>query len=390
MRLHVEMCAASLRGSSTLSVPHLLQEESKQQQNGGSSGNGGGPDPKKGGKPRKEGAAQLANSVMDKAGVSLGPIGLTVGSELQNLSLDDEDGVGAAPRPKSYASLSTAEWRALYEKDGYVDLWVEEEFNSGSRLIVSGAVGQGRWRGGVGWGGMPCRTNLCAADNMKRQAVSWAAAVSAAAGRQLTALSPVPPLAIAQGGSAVYRGGVAGYLSGEGPGLETAQRHKVRITNNYTNEEFEVEVPEDRCAERARQGRGVLVASCCEQQGKEHVVAGVLASLLCMRVRRFVWPRCVRHAAAAFSRLKCCLLAAGRPTGCNARRLPVQVHSVVSGGGGLRPALRLPPGLLHRLHSEGQGGRGVPAALAGPQQEPARPGERPGCGCDECWDAGRG
>ncbi|PRW57069.1 chloroplast precursor [Chlorella sorokiniana] len=178
-------------------------DESEQQQNGGSSGNGGSPpggDPKKGGKPRKEGAAQVANSVMDKAGVSLGPIGLTVGSELQNLSLDEEEGSGAAPRPQSYASLSTEEWRALYEKDGCVDLWVEEEFNSGSRLI---------------------------------------------------------------GGSAVYRGGVAGYLSGEGPGLETAQRHKVRITNNYTNEEFEVEVPEDRYILWAAEDEGYELPYAC-------------------------------------------------------------------------------------------------------------------------------
>ena len=32
--------------------------------------------------------------------------------------------------------MSTAEWRAKYERDGYVDLWVEEEFNAGSRLVV--------------------------------------------------------------------------------------------------------------------------------------------------------------------------------------------------------------------------------------------------------------
>lgn len=44
----------------------------------------------------------------------------------------------------------------------------------------------------------------------------------------------------------MYRGGVAGHMSGEGPGQETAVRHKVRITNNFTGEEMEVEVPEDR------------------------------------------------------------------------------------------------------------------------------------------------
>jgi ferredoxin len=38
---------------------------------------------------------------------------------------------------KSISSITTEEWRAKYEKDGMVDLWVEEEFNSGSRLKVS-------------------------------------------------------------------------------------------------------------------------------------------------------------------------------------------------------------------------------------------------------------
>lgn len=33
------------------------------------------------------------------------------------------------------SSLSTEEWRAKYESDGCVDLWVEEEFNAGSRLV---------------------------------------------------------------------------------------------------------------------------------------------------------------------------------------------------------------------------------------------------------------
>ena len=43
-----------------------------------------------------------------------------------------------------------------------------------------------------------------------------------------------------------WRGGVAGYTPGEGPGLEGAVRHKVRITNRNTGQEMEVEVPEDR------------------------------------------------------------------------------------------------------------------------------------------------
>lgn len=38
-------------------------------------------------------------------------------------------------RSSRLSSLSTAEWRAQYEPDGCVDLWVEEEFNAGSRLV---------------------------------------------------------------------------------------------------------------------------------------------------------------------------------------------------------------------------------------------------------------
>ena len=38
---------------------------------------------------------------------------------------------------RSISSLSTADWQAQHEADGFVDLWVEEEFNSGSRLMVS-------------------------------------------------------------------------------------------------------------------------------------------------------------------------------------------------------------------------------------------------------------
>lgn len=38
---------------------------------------------------------------------------------------------------QSIHSMKTEEWQQQYEADGYVDLWVEEEFNSGSRLVVS-------------------------------------------------------------------------------------------------------------------------------------------------------------------------------------------------------------------------------------------------------------
>lgn len=47
---------------------------------------------------------------------------------------DLHDGAAA---PQSISALSTEDWRAQHEADGVVDLWVEEEFNSGSRLMVS-------------------------------------------------------------------------------------------------------------------------------------------------------------------------------------------------------------------------------------------------------------
>jgi hypothetical protein len=82
------------------------------------------------------GGAQLMQRMADEAGVSLGPIGLTIGGETAedgHSSGENEGGAG----PSSIATLSTTEWRARYEQGGVVDLWVREEFNSGSRLVVS-------------------------------------------------------------------------------------------------------------------------------------------------------------------------------------------------------------------------------------------------------------
>ncbi len=48
-----------------------------------------------------------------------------------------ENGKPSTADHQSIHEMSTEEWRAAYERDGCVDLWVEEEFNSGSRLMVS-------------------------------------------------------------------------------------------------------------------------------------------------------------------------------------------------------------------------------------------------------------
>lgn len=53
---------------------------------------------------------------------------------------------------ESIASMTTAEWRAKYEKDGRIDLFVEEEFNAGSRLIGGRDVHLGTAEYGTGTG----------------------------------------------------------------------------------------------------------------------------------------------------------------------------------------------------------------------------------------------
>ena len=45
--------------------------------------------------------------------------------------------IGSSTSASSISTISTEEWQSRYEQDGTVDLWVEEEFNAGSRLSVS-------------------------------------------------------------------------------------------------------------------------------------------------------------------------------------------------------------------------------------------------------------
>lgn len=49
-----------------------------------------------------------------------------------------------------------------------------------------------------------------------------------------------------QGGRAAHFGGKAGVGSGEGPSQGQAPRHKIKIFNHHTDQELDVEVPEDR------------------------------------------------------------------------------------------------------------------------------------------------
>ena len=47
-----------------------------------------------------------------------------------------DNGSPSSSDHESIHEMTTDEWRAAYEQEGCVDLWVEEEFNSGSRLMV--------------------------------------------------------------------------------------------------------------------------------------------------------------------------------------------------------------------------------------------------------------
>ena len=124
-------------------------------------------------------------------GIALGPIGLSFGTEFGDEQAASRTAGGAMTSgnsegeatPSSIHSLSTEEWRRRYEKDGTIDLWVEEEFNAGSRLV---------------------------------------------------------------GGRAVHMGGTYGIRTGEGPSMSNAVKHKVKIYNHYANNVVDVEVPEDR------------------------------------------------------------------------------------------------------------------------------------------------
>ena len=83
----------------------------------------------------------LMQSLQDRTGASLGPISLSFAESVDtDGELTDAELSELVRKEKekmsSTNSMSTAEWRAKYEKGGAVDLWVEEEFNSGSRVIV--------------------------------------------------------------------------------------------------------------------------------------------------------------------------------------------------------------------------------------------------------------
>lgn len=88
----------------------------------------------------------IAQRLAEAAQVSLGPIGLTLGGDVGEradgrtgnaMDLSGMEGEAATRdgngRGESIATMTTEEWRRRYEEGGRVDLFVEEEFNAGSR-----------------------------------------------------------------------------------------------------------------------------------------------------------------------------------------------------------------------------------------------------------------
>eukprot|EP00210_Caulerpa_lentillifera_P008900 g8491.t1 len=163
----------------------------------------------------------LSKKLADGVGISLGPISLSFsndfaslttqqenqtqiendekqqGNEIneQNASVDFENRYG-----KCISSMTTAEWREKFEQNGTVDLFIEEEFNSGSRLI---------------------------------------------------------------GGREEHFGGSYGIGTGEGPSQGHTPVHGVRIHNHYDNSTLQLEVPEDRYVLWEAEDHGLKLPYAC-------------------------------------------------------------------------------------------------------------------------------
>lgn len=126
-----------------------------------------------------------ADALMEKTGLSLGPIGMTLGE-----SKTGSGPAGATSEEKgerkSIAPLTTAEWKEKHvNPDGTVDLFMKDHYNAASRL--------------AGGAEFDCMTNI--------ENIAW---------------SGLPSDAV------------------------TGVRHKVRVTDHETGEVLEVDVPEGR------------------------------------------------------------------------------------------------------------------------------------------------
>ena len=152
---------------------------------------------------KEDSSAGVMQRAADAVGVSLGPIGLTIGSNVrheESSSEDNEQFASSSTPIESMSTMTTEAWRSQFEKDGRVDVWMEDEFNAASRVV---------------------------------------------------------------GGRVVHFGGVAGNKSGEGPSVSNAPRHKVKIKNHFAAQEIEVEVPEDRYILYEAEDQGLVLPYAC-------------------------------------------------------------------------------------------------------------------------------
>jgi len=156
----------------------------------------------------------IAQRLAEAAQVSLGPIGLTLGGDVGEradgrtgnaMDLSGMEGEAATRdgngRGESIATMTTEEWRRRYEEGGRVDLFVEEEFNAGSRLVGGRDVHLGRAAFGTG--------------------------------------------------------------TGEGRSVSDAPTHRVSIKDTATGKVFEVDVPEDRYILWEAEDKGLELPYAC-------------------------------------------------------------------------------------------------------------------------------
>ena len=111
-----------------------------------------------------ESLVNKAGKMMDDAGVSLGPIGMTLGGGDASASVVASSSPGETSASfvrgsdaASIASMSTKEWRETYvNEDGTVDLFLKDEFNAASRLAgASYAFDSLTNIENVAWNGLP-------------------------------------------------------------------------------------------------------------------------------------------------------------------------------------------------------------------------------------------
>ena len=81
--------------------------------------------------------------MLEKAGVSMGPIAMSLqedGKNIKEKSFDSREAIEEAVKArKSIANLTTEEWKKKYvNKDGTVDLFMEDDFNVASRKAGAG------------------------------------------------------------------------------------------------------------------------------------------------------------------------------------------------------------------------------------------------------------